>query len=306
MPLASHRMSCRGYHLCGGRYAGIRRCIRRGAASGSSSSSSAAAAAREESSEEEDAALKHAARLRLRRKLDRRGLLRPPTENASRYTLAKGAWYDYEAKYMNDVEARHLMDLLLENEPWTQVVCKAYDPLRDTLKDVPQPRLTSHMGHIAYRYSGQTLEPRVPTGEDDVSANALAALMARVNDHLDLSEDERFNHVVLNYYRDGKDSIGWHADAEPQLGRCPLIAALSLGTPRSFHIKRKGSRNRRATRHVVLTDGSLLVMGGTFQHTYLHSVPPEKTDMTTRDSRRINVTFRRLVCEPPPATKTTM
>ena len=126
------------------------------------------------------------------------------------------------------------------------------------------------------------------------SAIALAACMADVNERLQLGEGERFNHCVLNLYRDGNDEIGWHADDEPQLGRQPLVAALSLGARRDFHIKRRGSRNRRPSRVVPLRHGSLLVCGGTFQHTHLHSVPRHLSAVGTR----INVTFRRIAAPP--------
>src|SRR5262249_34895228 len=112
----------------------------------------------------------------------------------------------------------------------------------------------------------------------------IAALIEKVS----RAADAPFNHVLLNRYRDGKDSMGYHADNEPELGRNPLIAALSLGATRRFRLERKG---RRRTHHEVhLAHGSLLVMGGNVQHTWYHGVP--KAAGCTDE--RINVTFRLL------------
>lgn len=230
---------------------------------------------------------------RLRRKLDARGLLRPVSSpTAVRTALSRGAWFELDEAYLAPDEADRLLATLLEGEPWNQVVCQAWDPTARELKRVPQPRLSSHLGDLDYRYSGQTLEARRVDGSP--SAIALAACMADVNERLQLGEGERFNHCVLNLYRDGNDEIGWHADDEPQLGRQPLVAALSLGARRDFHIKRRGSRNRRPSRVVPLRHGSLLVCGGTFQHTHLHSVPRHLSAVGTR----INVTFRRIAAPP--------
>src|SRR5439155_1021890 len=80
---------------------------------------------------------------------------------------------------------------------------------------VLQPRLIAWAGSLGYRYSGQTLEPRAPTP-------STAALMARVVEHTQVS----FNHVLINRYRDGSDSIGLHADDEPELGLDPIVATL--------------------------------------------------------------------------------
>eukprot|EP00746_Dinoflagellata_sp_MGD_P144723 gnl/MRDRNA2_/MRDRNA2_77426_c0_seq3.p1 gnl/MRDRNA2_/MRDRNA2_77426_c0~~gnl/MRDRNA2_/MRDRNA2_77426_c0_seq3.p1 ORF type:complete len:137 (-),score=29.99 gnl/MRDRNA2_/MRDRNA2_77426_c0_seq3:364-774(-) len=112
--------------------------------------------------------------------------------------------------------------------------------------------------------------------------------MEQVSIHAGLSGEEAFNHVVVNYYRDGSDDIGWHADDEAQLGRNPLVAALSLGVTRKFQMRRK--RNIRSVKELKLVHGSLMIMGGTFQHTHLHAVPKD-ADVS---GRRVNVTFRRL------------
>lgn len=95
-----------------------------------------------------------------------------------------------------------------------------------------------------------------------------------------------FNSALLNYYRNGADSIGWHADAEPSLGINPVIASLSFGAGRTFSFKHKTQPTLRT--NVVLTKGSCLLMKGETQHHWLHQLPKVKTAA----AGRINITFR--------------
>ena len=104
-----------------------------------------------------------------------------------------------------------------------------------------------------------------------------------------------FNHALVNRYRDGNDSMGLHADAEPELGPNPVVASLSLGATRRFVIRHK--RDREDRRELELVHGSLLVMGGTMQHHYRHGLPRTRHPV----GQRINVTFRRLLRAPSPS-----
>lgn len=97
-----------------------------------------------------------------------------------------------------------------------------------------------------------------------------------------------YNSVLLNQYRDGKDSNGWHADDEPELGINPPIASISLGGERYFQFKHRTKEKERYK--IKLGHGSLLVMKGEFQHHWLHQIP--KT--TKKINLRINLTFRKL------------
>ena len=124
-----------------------------------------------------------------------------------------------------------------------------------------QPRLIAWAGAFGYRYSGQTPEPRPPEP-------ALAALLARVVDHTRVP----FNHVLANRYRDGSDSIGLHADDEPELGLDPVVATPSFGATRKFVLKPRRTR-LGSNRSLDVEHGSLLVMGGTCQRHYVHGVP---------------------------------
>ena len=146
---------------------------------------------------------------------------------------------------------------------------------------IKQPRLVAWAGDLEYRYSGQTLEAR-PWG------SALATVRARVNEHTGVA----FNHVLLNRYRDGNDSMGLHADDEPELGREPSVASVSLGATRRFVlVPRRGSSGRV---EIPLEHGSLLVMRGACQREYRHGIPKGPKAV----AERVSLTFRMLLAAP--------
>jgi alkylated DNA repair dioxygenase AlkB len=95
-----------------------------------------------------------------------------------------------------------------------------------------------------------------------------------------------FTTCLLNLYRDGKDSNGWHADDEKELGKNPVIASLSLGQPRFFHLRHKNDKSIK--QKILLEHGSLLLMKGETQHFWQHQIP--KTSRQIKE--RINLTFR--------------
>lgn len=197
-----------------------------------------------------------------------------------REDLGLGAWFVYTPGWLGEAEADARMAALLEGCAWVA------RPIVVAGREVMQPRLIAWGGDLPYRYSGQTLE-RVP-----IPAALPAELVARASADAGVP----FNHVLFNRYRDGKDNMGFHADDEPELGRDPVIAALSLGAERRFVLWRKGKRRGRKI-NVNLEHGSLLVMGGTIQHTWYHAVPKD----AGCDRERINVTFRWL--KGPPGTR---
>lgn len=160
---------------------------------------------------------------------------------------------------------------ILEYEiKWKQNKLKIYG------KEVLSPRLTAWYGDKTYTYSGITNIPNAWT-------NTLLKLKALV-EHKASCE---FNSVLLGLYRDGNDSIAWHSDDEKELGKNPIIASLSFGAERTFHLKHK-SRDVKTT--IKLTDGSLLVMAGGTQENYLHQIPKE----VGIKMARINLTFRNI------------
>ena len=137
-----------------------------------------------------------------------------------------------------------------------------------------QPRLTAWYGDEGktYVYSGIRNHPLPWTP-------LLLALKAKAEGFA----ESAFNSVLLNYYRDGGDSVGWHADNEPELGGRPVIASLSLGATRTFELRR---RTTGKVAKLPLTSGSILVMRGTTQHNWVHRVPKEPGSAS-----RINLTF---------------
>lgn len=189
-----------------------------------------------------------------------------------RTELGKTSWVDLEPTWLDATEADALLAILMAEQPW------AARPIKVFGKEVMQPRLVAWCGDLPYKYSGQVLEP-VPF------TPTLDALNRRVVEHVGVP----FNHVLLNRYRDGRDNMGMHSDDERELGRDPIIAALSLGVTRKFVLRHKHRRKWR--KHIQLTHGSLMVMGGACQHEFHHGVP-KQASVTTE---RINVTFRYIV-----------
>jgi alkylated DNA repair dioxygenase AlkB len=97
-----------------------------------------------------------------------------------------------------------------------------------------------------------------------------------------------FNSCLLNYYQDGIQGMGWHADNEKELGNNPIIASVSLGAVRRFRCKHRISHH---TIDIVLEPGSLLIMKGSMQHNWVHTLPISKK---IKDAR-INCTFRTII-----------
>ena len=132
-------------------------------------------------------------------------------------------------------------------------------------KKVMQPRLTALYGDegISYSYSGITMEP-IPWSK------TLLEIKGKVEE---LAE-ARFSHVLLNFYRDGQDSMGWHRDNEASLGPEPVIASVSFGVPRRFQFRNYVDKKEKL--QIELGHGSLLLMKGTCQDHWEHQIPKSK------------------------------
>jgi len=137
-----------------------------------------------------------------------------------------------------------------------------------------QPRLQAWHGDASYSYSGLTLPPQPWTKS-----------LLLLKDMCEGASSHNFNSVLVNLYRNGDDSMGWHADDEPELGSNPTIASISLGETRSFHLKHIHSKEKIK---IELESGSLLIMTHSTQHFWQHSLP--KTRKTKAE--RINLTYR--------------
>ena len=167
-----------------------------------------------------------------------------------------------------------LLSQLLEQIPWQQ------DHIRIAGKLIRVPRLQCWMGdrNSNYGYSGIRLEPLPWQG-----------VIIEIRDQMQALSHTDFNSVLLNYYRNGQDSVAWHADDEPELGANPIIASISLGAERTFQLRHKRDKSRGRYR-MLLRNGSVLIMGKTLQNNWLHQLPKEK-DL---QSPRINLTFRKI------------
>jgi alkylated DNA repair dioxygenase AlkB len=189
-----------------------------------------------------------------------------------RWELADGGTLTlHEGWLAPDEAARTFVDLRARLD-WQQ------RPIRIFGREVLQPRLTAWYGDAPYTYSGVTLAP-VPWTPVLVTLRDRAAADAGVP----------FNTVLCNLYRSGADSMGYHADAEKELGAHPVIASVSLGAARRFVLVHK--KKRDALVSLELPDGSLLVMGGTLQAFWKHALPKDPAVTVAR----INLTFRRIV-----------
>lgn len=160
----------------------------------------------------------------------------------------------------------------LKNEiPWQQ------DNITVFGKTHPQPRLTALFGNEGkpYSYSNIVMQP-----------NTWNPLLLFIKNEIEEICQENFTTVLLNYYRDGKDSNGWHADNEKELGQNPVIASVSFGSERSFHLQHNTIKEQKLK--INLEHGSLLIMKGTTQHYWKHQIPKTAAAIDPR----INLTFR--------------
>jgi alkylated DNA repair dioxygenase AlkB len=159
---------------------------------------------------------------------------------------------------------------LLDEITWQQ------DSMNTPAGKIPFPRLTAWQGDpgAVYVYSGirNVPKPWTPT-----------VLLLKTK--AEAAAQTAFNSVLINRYRTGMDSMGWHADKERELGLEPVIASVSLGTTRTFDFRHAKTRQ---THTLQLTHGSLLIMQGRTQLDWAHRVPKEPEAR----GERINLTFR--------------
>ncbi|MGL5872261.1 MAG: alpha-ketoglutarate-dependent dioxygenase AlkB family protein [Xenococcaceae cyanobacterium] len=174
--------------------------------------------------------------------------------------------------FFEELESDRLFQELLNNINWRQ------DKITFFGKEVNLPRLTAWYGdeNKSYKYSGITMNP-------DTWTPTLLAIEERVEKIVEI----KFNSVLLNLYRNGKDYVSWHSDDEPELGKNPIIASVSFGATRRFQLRHRSNKDLD-TVEIALTHGSLLLMKGSTQHFWKHQVPKTSKVLT----ERINLTFR--------------
>ena len=166
-------------------------------------------------------------------------------------------------------EADDLFRELRQSIGWRQETVRLFGRI------VRVPRLSAWHGDRPYTYSGLIMNPEPWTPP-------LMAIKRRTEE----LSGRRFNSVLLNLYRDGRDSVSWHSDDEPELGPEPAIASVNLGATRRFRFRHRTRKDD--TRSFDLTAGSLLVMDGPTQHHWRHCVPKTAKPV----GERINLTFR--------------
>ena len=176
----------------------------------------------------------------------------------------------YYPSFLEPEAAGRLFTTLRDTTPWRQEKVRVFG------KWYNQPRLTAlaAINDKPYTYSGLELRPVNMSAEVLELKNKVEALSGKT-----------FTTCLLNYYREGRDSNGWHADDEKELGKNPVIASVSLGAERVFHLKHK----TKALKHKMeLENGSLLLMAGETQHHWQHQLPKTKRPV----GGRVNLTFR--------------
>lgn len=178
---------------------------------------------------------------------------------------------EYYPNFFDAEKSKMLFEKLLNEIPWQQ------DDITVFGKTHPQPRLTCLFGNEGkpYSYSNIVMQP-----------HHWNPLLMFIKNEIEEVCSENFTTVLLNLYRDGKDSNGWHADNEKELGRNPVIASVSFGAERSFHLQHNTIEDAKLK--ITLENGSLLLMKGETQHFWKHQIPKTAKSIAPR----INLTFR--------------
>jgi alkylated DNA repair dioxygenase AlkB len=179
----------------------------------------------------------------------------------------------YTPAFFTAQESNRYFNELLNQVAWQQEHIKLFG------KEHPMPRLTAWYGDKAYTYSGLQNKPQ-----------PWLPVLQELREEIEEASGQTYNSVLLNLYRTGQDSMGWHSDDETELGQNPTIASLSFGAVRKFSLKHKYKKNLK-TCALELTNGSLLIMQGTTQHYWQHRI--SKTALTVES--RINLTFRKVI-----------
>ena len=177
---------------------------------------------------------------------------------------------DEELLYFPDFiqEKQDAFELLADQIEWQQNKIRVYGKWYD------EPRLTAWFGP-AYKYSSIEWPEK-----------AMPLFLQEIKNRVEEVAEFPFNAVLLNYYRNERDSMGWHSDDEPEMNQT-MIASLSLGAERVFKFRHKVTKQKL---QVKLTSGSLLLMKN-FQENWQHAI-----DKSTKPlGGRINLTFRQII-----------
>ena len=178
-----------------------------------------------------------------------------------------------EENFFNPIDSDEFLTKLISKLSWESMVIKMFG------KDKTIPRLQCWIGDEGcnYKYSGKKLNRQNWTKD-------LTMIRKKIRKELKID----FNSVLVNYYRDGKDSMGWHSDDEKELGPSPTIASISFGSERDLVFRNKINRE---TLSIPQAHGCLILIDGKTQKNWQHSI--KKTRKVI--GPRINLTFRNII-----------
>lgn len=181
-------------------------------------------------------------------------------------------WIYFDPDFLSQIEAEKYFKDLKSQLNWQSSSIKLFG------KEYLTPRLEAYYAepNFDYSYSGKKL-----------LRNNFNPTVLKLTSIIENGSNYLFNAVLANWYRNGLDSNGWHADNEKELGRNPLIASLSFGATRRFDLKHNLTGEKIS---FELNSGSLLIMGGEMQHFWKHQIPKQKKIV----GDRINLTFRQI------------
>jgi len=183
------------------------------------------------------------------------------------------AHVEYYPNWLSSKHASHLMQYFIDKLAWYQPSVKLYG------KEMKIPRLQAWYGDLdtEYSYSNHTMQPL-----------QWDSRLFKLKQACEAKCQHSFNSVLANYYRHGNDSMGMHADDEPELGLQAVIASVSLGQARRFTFKHIHTKE---SQRIQLEHGSLLVMKGSTQQFWQHGINKSKTQL----GPRLNFTFRQVI-----------
>jgi len=178
--------------------------------------------------------------------------------------------YDWKNTHWRSIEEESFSKIVFKNIDWNHDKIKMYG------KEIYLPRYSAWYGDCdkPYTYSGLTLQPKKWN-------RGLLYIRDAISDVAGV----KFNSVLMNWYRDGEDHIGWHSDSETELGINPVIGSVNFGETRDFVLR---SKKKSAKIVIPLKHGTLLIMKGELQHYWEHSLPKRKS----QTKNRVNLTFR--------------
>ncbi|MDB5115882.1 MAG: alpha-ketoglutarate-dependent dioxygenase AlkB [Mucilaginibacter sp.] len=178
---------------------------------------------------------------------------------------------DYVPGLFDPAESEYLMQKFIREMPWQQRSVLMYG------KEVITPRLTVWYGDQDADYS--------VTGDRAIPLPWTEELLM-IKNRIEPLAGIRFNTVLLNYYRDGNDSVSWHSDNDGVPGKNRIVASVSFGQARNFDVREKDDHAKKYT--IELQNGSYLLMKGNFQDQWQHRIAKSTKPMKPR----INLTFR--------------